>query len=209
MKTLNLTLRLFVIIAILFSGFLMVRITLPYFSFRYDVDFLLTKQNALYLDIWRLSFYIHISTSLIVLLVGLFQFIKPIQVNYPVFHRLAGKIYVLLILLLSAPSGFVMALYANGGFWAKCSFTIISVLWWVFTYVAYAKIIKRKTQAHIAYMVRSYALTLSAISLRTYVVVLPHFIHLHSKEMYVTVAWLSWIPNLLIAELLIRQRVFK
>ncbi|SFX36782.1 Predicted membrane protein [Cytophaga hutchinsonii ATCC 33406] len=119
-----------------------------------------------------------------------------------------GKAYVLLILCVSAPSGFVMSLYANGGLWTKISFSLISVLWFMFTLQAYRKIKNRNIQAHTDFMIRSYALTLSAITLRTYVVILPHFFILHSREMYTLISWLSWVPNLLLAELLIRKRIF-
>jgi hypothetical protein len=186
----------------------MLKITMPYYSFEYDIDFLLTKQALLHNNIWRLSFYIHIGTSLIVLFLGVFQFVKFIQVRYLALHRIIGKIYILLILTMSAPSGLIMAVYANGGIWAKLSFVIVSILWWMYTYTAYVKVVNKKIQLHIEYAVRSYALTLSAITLRTYVVVLPLFIHLHGKEMYVLVAWLSWIPNLIIGEIFIKKKVF-
>ena len=194
----------------IFFFFLMLKITLPYFTFRYDVDFLLTKQNVLHIDIWRAAFYIHISTSLFVLLTGIFQFIKPVIINRVGIHRVLGKIYVGLVLFVSAPSGLVMAFYANGGVFSKASFAIISVLWWAFTFMAYREIRNGNVASHLAWMYRSYALTLSAITLRTYVLVFPHFFHLHAKEMYTLVAWLSWIPNLLIAELLIRkQKIYR
>jgi hypothetical protein len=196
-------------VGIMVCTWLMLKITIPYFTFDYDVDFLLTKQAILHSDIWRWSFYIHISTSLVVLFLGVFQFVKLILNKFPKFHRNLGKIYILSILILSAPSGLVMAFYANGGIWAKLSFLILSLLWWIFTCIAYLKIVKGEIQSHIAFMIRSYGLTLSALTLRTYVVALPLFLHLHGKEMYVLVAWLSWIPNLIISEFLIKRKVFK
>jgi uncharacterized membrane protein len=193
---------------LLFFSWLMLKITLPYFSFEYDVAFLLTKQRVLHKAIWRWAFYTHISTSLIVLLLGIFQFIPVLLKAAPKLHRLMGKIYVLLVLCVSAPSGFIMALYANGGLWAKISFSLISLLWFFFTLQAYLKIKKQQVQSHTAFMIRSYALTLSAITLRTYVVILPHFFILHSSEMYALISWLSWVPNLILAEILIRKRIF-
>lgn len=193
-------------LGIFFFG-LMLHITLPYFSFRYDVDFLLTKQSVLHVRMWRIAFYTHISSSLFVLLSGAFQFSRKLMTRYAKVHRTLGKIYVILVLLISAPSGLIMAFYANGGIWSKTSFTIISVLWWYFTFMAYRKITKRSYNAHLAYMFRSYALTLSAITLRTYVLLLPYFVHMHSREMYTFVAWASWVPNLVIAELLIRRAI--
>ncbi len=52
-------------------------------------------------------------------------------------------------------------------------------------------------------MYRSYALTLSALSFRLLVLILPPFVQLAGAEMYTLIAWLSWVPNLLIAEILI------
>jgi hypothetical protein len=113
--------------------------------------------------------------------------------------------YILLILFICAPSGFIMALYANGGIWAKTSFIIVSVLWWYYTFVAYRYALKRDIKLHLANMYRSYSLTLSAITLRIYVFILPFIANMHGKEMYVFVSWMSWIPNLIIAEFLIRK----
>ncbi len=192
---------------LLFCTWLMIRITLPYFSFEYDISFLLTKQRVLHKPIWRLAFYTHISSSLFVLFLGVFQFIPMLLEKFSHLHRAMGKAYVALVLFISAPSGFVMALYANGGIWTKISFCLISVLWFVFTLQAYLKIKNKNIQGHTDFMIRSYALTLSAITLRTYVVVLPHFFILHSTEMYTLISWLSWIPNLLLAELLILKRI--
>jgi uncharacterized membrane protein len=193
-----------------FFFMLMLKITIPYFSFEYDVDFLLTKQNVIHVDIWRFAFYTHISSSLIVLLAGVFQFSRKIILEYPKSHRLLGKIYIILVLFISAPSGFIMAIYANGGLASKVSFGMISALWWYFTFTAYLKIRKGNVRSHLEHMTRSYALTLSAITLRLYVLFLPALIHLHAREMYTLVSYLSWIPNLLIAEILIkRAKLFK
>ncbi|MBL7885017.1 MAG: DUF2306 domain-containing protein [Bacteroidia bacterium] len=183
----------------------MFKLTLPYLTFDYDVDFLLTKQSILHVSIWRYSFYIHITSSIFVLLFGAFQFIPTQSIRVLKIHRVLGKLYVLIIILLSAPSGLVMAFYANGGMWAKISFVSISILWWLFTFLAYTKIRKKNIESHRNYMTRSYALTLSAITLRTYALFLPFFIHLQSNHMYVLIAWISWVPNLLIAELIIKK----
>src|SRR5687768_10516323 len=105
---LNKTFSILFAAAILFSAWLMLQITLPYFSFRIDVDFLLTKQSIIHIKIWRWAFYTHISTSLVVLVLGVFQFSKSILRKYPIWHRWAGKIYIAFILFASGPSGLVM-----------------------------------------------------------------------------------------------------
>jgi uncharacterized membrane protein len=195
-------------LGILLCAYLMFRITAPYFTFEPDVDFLLTKQSVLHVDTWRISFYTHISTSLVVMLAGVIQFSGSVLKRFPGLHRAAGKLYIILILFVSAPSGLVMSFYANGGFWPRCSFVIVSILWWIFTWLAYRAIRRHDISQHIAWMVRSYALTLTAISLRLYVLVLPSFILLHPREMYTLVAWLSWVPNLVLAEWVVRKKIF-
>ena len=200
----------FLFLAGLFFVFLMVKLTLPYLSFRYDVDFLLTKQAVLHVVWWRTAFYVHITSSLVVLLTGILQFLPTVLKRFPKIHRNLGKIYVATILILSGPSGLIMALYASGGFWARLSFTLISLLWIIFTWLAYRKAVQKDFRSHTAYVYRSFALTLSAITLRSYVWLLPlfaHWHHLHGREMYVLVSWLSWVPNLLVAEVLIRLKL--
>lgn len=189
---------------ILFFTVLMARITLPYLSFKIDAGFLVTKQSIIHITPWRYAFYIHVCTSIFVLLTGVFQFIKPIVYAYKKLHRFLGTLYVSIIVLLSGPSGLIMGYYANGGTWAKCSFIILSVLWVGLTAYAYIQALRRNIPSHQNFMARSYALTLSAITLRTYAYFIPMFLHITGKEEYVLIAWLSWVPNLIIAEVLIR-----
>lgn len=191
------------VIAILFFSALMLRITLPYLSFRIDVDFLATKQSIIHIAPWRYAFYIHVCSSIFVLLAGIIQFIPQIAYKYKKLHRAIGMLYIVIVVLLSGPSGFIMGIYANGGLYAKISFVLLSILWIAFTAIAYMKALQRNIETHKAFMVRSYALTLSAIALRTYAYFIPMFVHMNGRDEYVLIAWLSWVPNLLIAELLV------
>ena len=184
----------------------MVSSTIPYFSFETDIDFLLTKQSILYNKIWLVSFYLHIGASPIILAAGIIQFNNYFLSNYRAVHKFIGKTYVMLVLFISAPSGLIMAVYANGGIWAKISFVLISILWWYFTWRSYSEIIKKNIASHQNFMLRSYALTLSAITLRIYTFAIPQFVHIRGVEFYILVAWLSWLPNLAVAEWLIRKR---
>jgi hypothetical protein len=110
-----------------------------------------------------------------------------------------------LVLGISGPGGLIMGFYANGGWPARISFIILSFLWIGFT--AYAFLLARKKEffLHSDYMIRSYSLTLSAITLRIYAFLLPSVILLEPHTAYRLIAWLSWIPNLVIAEIIIRK----
>jgi len=67
---------------------------------------------------------------------------------------------------LTGPSGLIMGLLANGGWLSMTSFTMLAILWWYFTYMAYVKVKQKVYTLHQKYMIRSYALTLSAITFR-------------------------------------------
>ncbi len=189
---------------VLASSLAMAKIIFPYSTWKRDIDFLMTKQFILHLDHYRIAFYTHIFSSMIVLFAGVFLFVPYILKHFSKLHRFFGKLYIGFILFLSAPSGLVMAYYANGGLWVKISFLILTPLWWWFTYKGYISIRNKKKLEHKIRMVRSFALTLSAISLRGYQFLLSQFELIDYEFQYLFVSWVSWVGNLLIAEVYIQ-----
>lgn len=182
---------------------LMIDLTLPYLSFTYDVDFLLTKQKIIHLRHWRYAFNFHILFSIFSLIAGLTQFSNYILNKYKKLHRMMGYMYVVDVICIAGPSGLIMAFYANGTIISKSSFVLLSILWIGFTCMAIIKALKKDFLEHEKWMIRSYSLTLSAISLRLMALIFPKIIHLDANTEYAVLAWLSWTINLLIAECLI------
>lgn len=182
---------------------LMIDLTLPYLSFTYDVDFLLTKQKIIHLRHWRYAFNFHILFSIFSLIAGLTQFSNYILTKYKKLHRMMGYMYVVDVICIAGPSGLVMAFYANGTIVSKTSFVLLSILWIGFTCMAIIKALKKEFLEHEKWMIRSYSLTLSAISLRLMAIIFPKIVHLDAHTEYAVLAWLSWTINLLIAECLI------
>lgn len=118
-----------------------------------------------------------------------------------------GYSYVVIVVLISGPAAFIMGWHANGGLPARTSFTLLAFLWILFTFCAWFFAVKKKFVLHRAFMIRSYALTLSAITLRIYTV-LFYYLEVHARpvDIYITTAWLSWVPNLIIAEMIINMK---
>lgn len=182
----------------------------PYFRFEHAAHFLGTKTDAvLAKPQFQWAFYVHISSSWVVILVGLWQFFPALLRRWPTLHRVLGKIYVGAILLLAAPSGLVLGLYANGGLSSKVSFVLQSTVWWVLTWMAWREISHRRYLPHVEMMLRSYAVTLAAMSLRTESFVMHYFFETKPIETYLTVVWLSWVGNLLLLETLIYSGLAK
>ncbi len=193
-------------VALLFFWYLMFAIVWPYTTGRTDIDFLLTKQRFVHLDHYMWSFRLHIFSSLWVLAAGLTQFSSKILNQKPILHRWIGRSYVAIILIVSGPAAFIMSLYANGGGWSQASFATLSTAWWWFTWQGYRTILHGKLALHRTWMIRSYALTLSAITLRIMQFGFAAFTTFDAETAYQIIAWPSWIINLVIAELTIRNR---
>lgn len=199
------TTNLLVFIAIAYASYLLILLSLPYIHFERNVDFLKTKQLIYHLKYWRVSFYIHVFTSPIVIISGLFQFNRWILKNHARIHRISGYAYILTVIFITGPAAFIMSLWANGGRIAQLSFVLLSILWILFTYLAYHHVKKGSIDRHAKWMLRSYALTLSAVTLRFYAYLFDVFnLGLGPKETYILLAYIAWIPNLLIAEILIK-----
>ncbi len=106
------------------------------------------------------------------------------------------------ICLVGALGGGYAAFFAMGGFPAQAGFFLLALLWWATTFMAYWVIWNGQLATHQMWMTYSYALTLAAVSLR---LELPLFqaLGLPFMEAYTAIAWLCWVPNLIIAHSLI------
>jgi uncharacterized membrane protein len=187
--------------------YLMLQLTLQYIPLKPDVAFLRIKQNEVlnvkgYLSV----FYIHVYSSLFVLVAGFTQFSKSILKKSKQIHRAFGWMYFAVVLLLSAPSGIFMGFCANGAWHTKLSFILLGTLWIVFTLQALIAIKSKQIKVHQNYMLRSFALALSAVTLRSWKVLIVACFDTAPIDTYKIIAWLGWVPNLLIAEYLINKK---
>lgn len=187
-----------------YSCILMGEITWRYHLFTLDANFLMIKQTEVEQLWWyRYAFYIHVCTAILALPAGFTQFNRRIQRNYPRLHRSIGYIYVCSILFFAAPSGVLIGAVANGGIWAIISFELLAVGWFYFTFQAFRLAVQKKFDAHHDFMLRSFALTCSALTLRFWKVILVYLFQPHPMDLYQLIAWLGWVPNLLLVEFVI------
>jgi uncharacterized membrane protein len=191
------------------ATFLMLKGILQYLPMQDDIGFLLLKKDYLNNRLWKTAFYVHVFTSIITLLAGFTQFSNDILRDHKRLHRVIGKIYVIAVLCINFPVGMIMAIYANGGICAKTAFVILDTLWFLFTLKAFLAIRKREIITHKKFMMRSYALTLSAVGLRSWQFIISHSIVIDPALLYKIDAWLGFVPNLIFVELLIYNRYGK
>lgn len=98
-----------------------------------------------------------------------------------------------------------MAFLAYGGWSSKLGFSILALLWLYSGYRAYSHIRRKEVEPHRQWMTRNYALTFAGVMLRLWQGVFMA-VGLEFTLGYLLVAWLSWVPNLIFAEWLMRGK---
>lgn len=165
---------------------------------------LATKTDEVLTDpAWNVGFYIHIAFAGLAMLAGWTQFSPRIRKLHLGIHRTLGKIYVASVML-GAPAGFLIALYATGGIVSSIGFATLAALWFSTTLVAYLAIRRLDTRTHEMAMIFSYSLCFAAVTLRLWLPVLIILMEDYYTA-YRTVAWLCWIPNLIFAFIYTRR----
>jgi len=153
---------------------------------------------------YRGSFYTHITFGGIALLIGWMQFSKKIRAWNINFHRGLGKAYMTAVAL-SAISGFTIAMSATGGPVCMAGFGLLAAAWLYTDFQGYRAIRKLDIGRHRAWMLRNYSLTFAAVTLRIYLPLATEIIHFNFIPSYQVISWLCWVPNLVVAEVLIRR----
>ena len=186
-----------------FFSFLMLRVIFIYIPVQTDISFLQLKQAYIHITEWRIAFFVHVYSSMFTLLAGFTQFSKLLLRRRPKLHRAFGYMYVIDVLMVTGPAGLLMSFYANGGISSRIAFVTLSVLWISCTAIALYKAIRKDFKSHRIFMIRSFAFTLSAVTLRIWKVLLANFTDIPPMDRYRIIAWLGWTLNLIAAELII------
>ncbi len=152
-----------------------------------------------------IQFYAHVIIAPVALLVGTWQFLPATRRSS--YHRWAGRLYVICVALASI-AGFFIAMTTETGMLAGAGFIILAVLWFTATAKAFFLARAGDFAAHRAWMIRSYALTCAAITLRI-IVPMGFTVGACFTKSYIAAAWGCWIINLLIAEWIVRRFRFR
>lgn len=192
-----------------YFAYLLLLITLQYVPLDYDVAFLRIKQDEIAKNYYKIAFFTHVYSSIFLMVFGAIQFFVKQNQKNKYWHRLSGRFYVFIILALSGPSGLIMSYHANGGWIAKISFLLLSVLWIFFTAKSWLCAMNGDILNHKKFAIRSFALTLSAVSLRLFKYLIVFAFEPAPMDAYRMVAWLGWTVNLLVAETIIYYKFEK
>ncbi|MFC9558994.1 DUF2306 domain-containing protein [Agromyces sp. NPDC056965] len=162
----------------------------------------------------QLAFMVHVVAGGVALVVGPLQFWRGLRSRHPRVHRWTGRAYLVAVLI-AGVAALVMAPFNSAGFVGFFGFGALAVLWIATGLRAYRAIRAGDVASHRAWMMRNFALTYAAVTLRLWIGVLLGVQALPGGEFefeaafenaYAAVPFLCWIPNLIVAEWLIRRR---
>ena len=163
-----------------------------------------SKSDELLANIyWNIGFYTHIFFGGLSLLIGWMQFSSRLRTNNLTLHKRIGKIYLISVLF-SSIAGIYIGFYATGGLISSLGFICLGIIWFYTTLKAYLYVKNKKVEQHKKLMVYSYAACFAAVTLRVWLPFLQT-IYEDFDTAYRIVAWLCWIPNLIVASIITRQ----
>ena len=140
----------------------------------------------------------HLAGGMIAIVLGALQVSATLRRKSLPLHRWFGRIYVIAVFA-SGIGGLVMAVDSTGGLVAHFGFGMMAVCWIGCTANAWCHVRNKNIAEHQAWMYRSYALTLAAVTLRIYLP-LSQVAGIEFIEAYRAISWMCWVPNLLVVE---------
>lgn len=161
----------------------------------------------------------HIALAFIALVAGFLQFVDRIRLKNPRLHRNIGRTYIVSVFI-SGLLAFVLYFY-DENFTKALAFLVLAIAWLFTTLKAYRKAIQRHYDEHRKWMIRSFALTLVAVSARILVpVILFSYVIFHGftlpggrmqmiEEALKVNIWVGLILNITIVEWIILKRPLK
>jgi uncharacterized membrane protein len=143
--------------------------------------------------------YLHAFAASVALLLGPLQFSAGFRQDHARIHRWLGRVYLGIGVLIGGLSALYLAQFAYGGPAARIGFGALGLAWLYTGARAFLAIRSGAVAEHRRWMTRNFALTFAAVMLRLY---LPVAVAAGAdfELAYAIIAWLCWVPNLLVAE---------
>jgi uncharacterized membrane protein len=159
------------------------------------------------------AFYAHVTFGGLALLLSPLQFAARIRQRAPRVHRIIGRT-VLVCIGLAGTAGLILAPHSLAGAIGTAGFGALAALWLGFAATAFVAIRRGEVERHRLWVTRTFALTYAAVTLRLWLGVLITAqiagggvdADVAFDRAYHIVPFLCWVPNLLVAELLLRAR---
>jgi len=151
----------------------------------------------------RIAFYTHIVFGGLALLLSPVQLSSRVRARVPQLHRVNGRV-VLVAIAFAGTAGFLLSWFNTAGPIGTAGFGTLAVLWVIFAGLGLRAILRGDVATHRRWMLRTFALTYAAVTLRLWLIALIPLLGDFSSA-YAVVPFLCWVPNLVVVELLLRR----
>ena len=162
---------------------------------------IMAESMATHLQARPIIFLAHVAGGVTALALGAFQLVTW-RGPRRAWHRMAGRVYVVACLV-GALAGLGLALTTSAGPLAGLGFGLLALAWFATTTLAWRKAVAGDFAQHRRWMIRSLALTFAAVTLRI-MIPLSMMNGLDFAIAYPAIAFLCWVPNLIVIELWLR-----
>ncbi len=146
---------------------------------------------------------LHFYTAGLALLLLPLQFSTRLRQRWPTVHRSSGGLYLACVLI-GGISGLLLASRSQGGLATAVGFTLLGLVWLQCSGLALYYAVRGQYALHRRWMLRSAAMTFSAVTLRIYLGLGVPVLGLDFRTVYIAACWLCWTGNLLAVEIYLR-----
>jgi uncharacterized membrane protein len=177
------------------------------FVFHYVFPYYLHYNPALFDEYWPRRGWLlaHITSGMVALMIGPFQFSRWLRQRYLRLHRVMGRVYLIAVLCGAIGALGLSITTPDGRPWSIGLQGLI--LAWVTTAgMAYYAIRQRQIQVHQEWMVRSYVVTFAFVTYRFLYDVPPMSRVGPVNERSITYIWACWAVPLLATEVILQLR---
>ena len=177
------------------------------FVVKYVFHYYLNYNPAGFYDLWpkRFTLLVHITSGMVALLTGPFQFSSRLRRRYLRWHRITGRVYLIAIVCGSL-AALRLAVTTNGGWAWGFGLASLATAWFTTSAMAYYAVRKRHIAVHKEWMVRSYVVTFAFVTFRI-LNDYPPFVRLQPENDRANAAiWACWALPLLAVEVIQQVR---
>ena len=146
---------------------------------------------------------VHVLSGMLALLIGPFQFVRRLRRRFVRMHRFLGAAYVASATALGV-TGLILAPTAYTGLVASAGFTVLDLAMLFTTLTAVRMVVAGRYGEHRRWMIRSFSVIMAGVMLRVWsplysAVAAAGLVDFSFETAYAAIAWLCWVPNLLLA----------
>jgi uncharacterized membrane protein len=168
----------------------------------FDPEVYFAEQRETYLQ-HEFALGVHVLSGVLALLIGPLQFVGRLRRRFVRVHRFLGATYVAAATALGV-SGLILAPTAYTGLVASAGFTVLDLAMLFTTWTAVRMILAGRYGEHRRWMIRSFSLIMAGVMLRVWAPIYgalaaAGIVDFSFETAYAAIAWLCWVPNLLLA----------